>query len=307
LAGTSEIKMKDLGLDDIAEEFRDNGKLQGLIKSVFNKTGFTFMDRIGKEATITAAINKYRKEAKLPTKGFVNKMTDIFGDETPQLIDDLRNGVVSENVKLLAFNELLDVQPVALSEMPEMYLTSPNGRIMYMLKSFTIKRMDLYRNQVFKKIASKDPQVKIEGIKNLLKLVMVIAVMGGTADEIKDLVLNRKTSLKDRTIDNIVKMTGFSKYTAYKARQEGIWSATVKTIAPPFKFLDSLYKDIVTAGDEKGLETVQSIPIGGKLYYWWFGKGVKKAERERKKYEKAQAKSSATRMAPSSIRRSVLR
>lgn len=288
LAGKSEIKMADLGLDNIAEEFRDRGKLSKVMKSVFDATGFTMMDRLGKEATVNAAITKHRQQAKNPTPKYAQQLQDIFGEETEQVIQDLRNGTVSENVKLLAFNEILDIQPVALSEMPEMYLTSPNGRLFYMLKSFQVKRFDLYRNQIFKKIGSSDKSEKIEGIKNLIKLAMVISLMGATADEIKDLVFNRKTTLTDRTVDNLLKMAGFSKFTIYKARQEGLWSATTRTILPPFKFADALYKDIVTAGDDKGLETVASIPVGGKLYYWWFGKGVKKAEKERKKYEKAQ-------------------
>ena len=33
------------------------------------------------------------------------------------------------------------------------------------------------------------------------------------------------------------------------------------------------------------LETIQSIPIGGKLYYWWFGKGATKTEKKRQKSE----------------------
>lgn len=183
---------------------------------------------------------------------------------------------------LLAFNEILDVQPVALSEMPEMYLNSPRGRVLYMLKSFTMKRLDLYRNKVFKQIASSDPKVKSEGIRNLIKLGMAVVLMGSTADELKDLLLNRETNLSDRVVDNIFKLTGFGKFTIYKARQEGLWSAITKTALPPFKFLDALSKDIISAGDGKGLETIASIPFFGKILYWRYGKGFEKSEKKRR-------------------------
>jgi hypothetical protein len=47
----------------------------------------------------------------------------------------------------------------------------------------------------------------------------------------------------------------------------------VRQILPPFKFIDSLSKDVVSAGDGKGLYTTQSVPIVGKLAYWHMGRG----------------------------------
>jgi predicted DNA-binding transcriptional regulator AlpA len=77
-------------------------------------------------------------------------------------------------------------------------------------------------------------------------------------------------------VDNLLKLVGLSKWTIYKARQEGIGSAVMKTVLPPAPLVDQLWKDIRTAGDNKGLETVQSIPLVGKFYYWWLGRGVLK-------------------------------
>ena len=53
----------------------------------------------------------------------------VYGDEIDAIVSDLKAGLtLSENVKLHMFNELADIQPIALSEMPEAYLTVPNGR-----------------------------------------------------------------------------------------------------------------------------------------------------------------------------------
>jgi hypothetical protein len=283
LANKSDISVKDLGIEDIMEEFRDASTLAKAIKTTFKATGFTAMDRIGKETTVNAAIDKLRQKAKNPTPLFKRDLGYIFKEKTDQVIEDLKSGKKTEDVKFLAFNELLDVQPVDLMEMPQGYLENPNGRIMYMLKTFTLKRWDLYRNKIFKKIASNDFGERKEGIANLSKFLMALLFVGIGVDELKDFAFNRTTSLKDRVIDNIAKMFGLSKFTLYKARQEGLGAAFGKTIAPPFKIIDSLIKDISKAGDGKGLASVESVPLVGKLYSNWFGYGAKRTEAKRKK------------------------
>ena len=50
----------------------------------------------------------------------------------------------------------------------------------------------------------------------------------------------------------------------------------MKAVLPPAPLVDQLWKDIRTAGDNKGLEVVQSIPLVGKFYYWWLGRGTLK-------------------------------
>ena len=57
---------------------------------------------------------------------------------------EFADGKITDNTKLVLFNKLLDFQPVAKSEMPQVYLENPNGRIFYMLKSFTLKQFDIF-------------------------------------------------------------------------------------------------------------------------------------------------------------------
>ena len=274
IVGKSDITRADLGIEKIAQEFQDTSRSAQAVDRVFRIIGLHKMDALGKETLINATIGKYRKLAENPTTDFMRRIEAVFGNDTSKILDDLKSGKITEDVKLLAFNELLDVQPVALSEMPEQYLKGGNGRIFYMLKTYTIKLFDVYRNEIFQQMRTNP----VQATKNLLYLSGALVAMNATADEIKDLMLNRETSLSDRTIDNVLKLAGFSKFTIYKAREEGIGSAVAKTILPPFKLLDAAYKD-VTQGDFD--ETPQSIPVGGKLYYWWFGKGAEKTEKKR--------------------------
>jgi hypothetical protein len=155
-----------------------------------------------------------------------------------------------------------------------------------MLKTFTLKQFDIFRRECFQKI--QEPATRAQGIKNLIWLTTAYVMANATADEIKDFILNRKTSFSDRTIDNMFRLLGVSKFVAWQARREGLRSAVVKQIAPPAKAADAVLQDATTAGDGKGLEITQSIPIFGKLYYWWFGKGADKTERKERQQWKGQ-------------------
>lgn len=291
--GKSQITRKDIGIEKIATEFEDGSMTATLVDKVFKAVGLTKMDTLGKETVINATISKYRNLAKKPDQDFIDKLTTVYGNDEAaiaRVIDDLKAGNITEDVKLLAFNELLDVQPVALSEMPVQYLKGGNGRVFYMLKTYTVKLFDVYRNEVWHEMV-KNPA---KGMKNLIYLTGTLALANATADEIKDVVLGRETSLEDRTVDNLLKLAGFSKFTVYKARQEGAGSAISQSILPPMKLLDSITKDLTPKDDRelKDLEVYASVPVGGKLYYWWFGKGAKKSEDKREKETKKEKKGS---------------
>jgi len=279
VVGKSELRKVDLGIEKIAQEFESASKSSTLVDKVFRVIGLNAMDNLGKETLINATMARFRRLANNPNEEFLSKLKGVFGNDEAAILrtmEDLKANKITEDTKLLAFNELLDVQPIALSEMPEQYLKAGNGRVFYMLKTFTIKQLDVYRNEVFQ-LMKTNPK---RAIRNLVTLSASLMLMNATADEIKDFILGRETKLSDRVVDNVAKLAGFSKFTLYKARQQGVGSAVVQTILPPFKLLDSAYKDIAKHTAFADSETVQSIPLGGKLYYWWFGKGAQNSAKK---------------------------
>jgi hypothetical protein len=279
VAGKSKITKRDLGIDVIAEEFADPTKSAKAVNKVFKAIGLEKMDTIGKETLVNAVIGKMERQAKAGDPKLLESLRTVLGDEAEATLQNLKDGEITENVKLIAFNTLSDFQPITLSEMPQAYITGGQGRIFYMLKSFTLKQFDIYRNEVYQQIAN--PKTRVQGLKNLVALSAAFIMMNATADELKDLLLGRKTKMSDRLVDNMLRMVGFSKFVIYKARMEGLGSASIRQILPPMKFIDATYKDFFN-DTSKGLETVQSIPLGGKLYYWWFGKGYKKTKGKEK-------------------------
>jgi len=232
---------------------------------------------------------KLRSKPKTPSK-FYNQLVDIFGDkEAGNVIDDLISKTPSENVKFLLFSELADVQPIALSEMPETYLRAGNGRIFYMLKTYTIKQIDVFRNEVF--LQMKDNPAKALG--NLVRLSALLIFANATADVIKDFLLGRPMDSEDedywttKLVDNIIRLFGISKYSLYRFKKDGVSEGISSIVLPPiFNFVARGAKDIDKAMKDDGefeahqAEIIQSVPLLGKLYYWWFGGGRKKIEDE---------------------------
>jgi len=285
--GKSRITKEDVGVERIAQEFSDGDTLSKAVSAVFKIVGLEKMDSIGKEALLNTAFEKYKRQAKKNPAALRAKIRPIFGKETDSVINDLLNDDITENVRLLVFHRLLDFQPVTLSEMPEKYLTAGNGRLFYMLKTFTIKQFDVYRKEVYQGLRHGDKAQKIQAMKNLVSLTAMFVLANAGADELKDWLLGRNTDLEDRVVDNLLRLFGVSKFVTWKARTEGAGSAMARQILPPFKFIDAATKDIVTAGDDKGLYTPASIPVVGKLAYWHMGRGQRsKGDRWDRKFSK---------------------
>jgi len=60
---------------------------------------------------------------------------------------------VNDNIKYVLFSKLMKYQPLTRSQMPEYYNTSGNLKILYMLKSFLVKQVDVFRQEAFNEIA----------------------------------------------------------------------------------------------------------------------------------------------------------
>ena len=191
------------------------------MRGAFKWSGFRAVDRLGKETLINRAFTNHVKAIKTE-KGlaeFRKKWTPSFGDDMPDLIEALKKGDMESNdVKLLLWHELSDMQPVSLSEMPLKYLQNPNGRTFYMLKTFTLKQFDVMRRdgiQLTKAMKPKrdsmqriikdkktdmpilEPDLlkRAEGYKNLTTYAMYFTAGGVTSDVIKDLINGKEVSM----------------------------------------------------------------------------------------------------------------
>ncbi len=275
------IDRKDLGITDIGVEFQEGRRSHAAAKFIFKIVGFTAIDTLGKNAVIRGSYLKYRKLALEGNEQFKKDMEFIFEEEAAEVIEDLKNERVTVNVKFLLASDLMDLQPITLSEMPQKYLTAGNGRVFYMLKSFMIKVLDIYRNDVIQ-LWKTDPT---QAFNNLMRLSAAMIIGGAGPDFLKDLILGRPINLSDTLINNILKIVGFNKFLAVKASRQGAIRTALETIIPPTKGVDAALKDIGSVLKDGTFpdqwESINSIPLGGELYYWWFGKGRTKLEKGR--------------------------
>lgn len=297
--GRKKITKKDLGIDKIAQEFETDSKTGKLVDKIFKLVGIENIDALGKETFINAAFERLKRQAqdslssKKNASNFNKYLETIFGKQAAEQVKkDLVNDVISRDVKYLLFSEISDVQPISLAEMPEIYLTSGNGRIAYMLKTYSIKLLDVFRNDVLIQMRT-DP---VRALRNFVRLSTFVVMANMGVDVLKDLIMGREIDLKPTFIDNILKLALLSKYQVDKSAKDGIGKTILANALPPSNIFDDLGKDL---GDEKfrtgekpitHLRTIKNIPVAGKLYYWWFGGGSEYKEKEKKRIIKERYK-----------------
>ena len=108
--------------------------------------------------------------------------------------------------------------------MPQQYADMDNGRIMYMLKSFTVKQIDVFRNQHLDMVTNgKTPKERAYGRAQLLRLAMIFAATNGSADAIKDLFMGRPVHLSDIAVENVWRLFGMSRYNYYQFERHGLF------------------------------------------------------------------------------------
>lgn len=281
------ISRKDLAIEQISNEFANKEKTAKALNGLFKVVGLDFLDGLGKETMINSAHIHFQKLAQNPSKDFLKQLDDMFGSEAKQVLEDLKTGKLSENVKFMLFNEVCNFQPITPSEMPINYLKGGNARILYTLKSFTIKQMDAFRNEAIRKI--KNGKVK-EGLKNLISLSVLMAGAGATTTSIQDVLQGKEVRWDDIKENELLKLFGMSKYTANKSEREGLFYSVMSSVLPPVNVADDLYLDFKEYAEQgmdlKNARSIKHIPVAGKLYYHHEGRGALKKVDDFKKYRK---------------------
>lgn len=304
LFGTKDIKLIDVGIENMSKEFAE-GNVRGSVKALnflFDITGFRAVDRLGKETLMNASFKKAIKQVKTP-KGeaaFRKQYKELYGFQ-PKLLDDivadLKTGKVTDNTKFHAFNELADVQPITLSEMPQAYLDSPNGRIFYMLKSFTLKQIDVARRKVAQEWKKGN---KLEATKNATALAAYLTTFNLSTKLVKDMITGREIRpelLPKQAVYSLLGVYGVNEYNASKYIAGGKPTEfLLQTIAPAMPIVDAVVNTGIEAigpaftrrgyrrTDIKDFASaLRAIPGIGPLVYNWFGGGAEKYnERARK-------------------------
>ncbi len=265
---------KEMGmLESLMEEFVSDGMSNTLLRASLKYGGFSTVDALGKAVNMNASFRRAARLAK-SDKGLTKlhaKWGRAFGDDFAELAKDLRTGnTQSEHVKAMVFAELADVQPITLFEMPAKYLEAPNGRVMYMLRTFQLKYMNLLRQHSYYAFKNGDRK---GGIIAGAALASAFTMGGMTTDAAKNFILNRDVDVANSLVDNMFKMSGvtdrysFDKVTASTDPAPKF----IENLFPPVGLASPLLATVISAsqGEVKDKNTrnmVKQIPVFGKVF-----------------------------------------
>lgn len=295
--GKTMVSTKDLGIERIAEEFKDPTMLAKAVKKAFDVTGLSSFDSVFKNTLINSNLRRIQKEAR---KGQLSEGTkyilkSIFGVDAPRVLREIKEGNINDDARVLSFNILADFQPTTLSEMPREYLLNPRGRLLYQMKTYTIKQFDVIRRNAVWDLQSKDWNIKRRGARKLVYMAALMLLCNAAADRIKDFIFGRPFSLTQFGWDQFWKLFGVSRYVAWTFRTQGLESAIVKAVAPPSNYVEYPIADLnkalkllskgkIEEYEIKNMRTWQMAPVVGQEYYWWFGEGRDKSDKNIIKY-----------------------
>jgi len=282
--------IQDMGLrSHITEEFASTGKTAKFLKVAMKASGFEKVDTFGKEVAVRAALNKASKmtSTEAGKKAFIAQHKAKYGNEIYKIAEDLKAGKASEEAQVYLFSELSRMQPISKLELPEMYHRLPNGRIMYMLKSFMLKQMDIVRRDGIQKMMSKNPKVQYQGAKSLTGILVALGAGGTASGVIQELMKGNLDAVDEagdpvKWVTNMTKTFGLSEYTMRKIGKADIGDAIGGIVLPPYAMFDDVWQE---RKDELELnpKAVKKIPVFGKPAYYWLMGGIEK-EIESKAY-----------------------
>ena len=288
------LSAKEAGLlDNVAEEFASDTAIRRGVDSVFKYSGFRSVDALGKGALLNSTIAKSTQQAVSP-KGrakFMNEWSAFLGaEDAAKAVDDFKafsKGTIDKPTPLMkdiAFMKLSKIQPVTLSEMPAAYLNNPNGRMLYMLQSFTLKHINTIRQDIFKEARKGTLLSSAKSAQNFGKLVSYYTAMNLGADQVIDAILGREREFDESLIVNLYRSTGFlSKYDVDQMARDGDPGQFITGIvAPPLQQMGLgvmeamlVAKNLATGNDafadmkDPGKDMLQNIPFIGRLMANW--------------------------------------
>lgn len=269
--------------NDMAFEFSSDGtipkKLEKKLDTVLTLTGMKAMDKKAKSTFLTGTSNKWKKtlegkDSKAKDE-LINKIINQQGfEQGSQTIKDIKSKKKSPNVAEMLLYELSDIAPVSQSDMPLMYSKYPNIRILYALKSYTLKQFNLARKEIFSNLSSGNKAKVKEGFRNLISLSSALALANVPADIIKDFILGKDIDLSDIHTETLWRLLGLNSYTQVVIKREGVGSAFegMTTSLPLYSFANDLGHDVfnfappIISEDSK---TTKYILFVGKFLHHW--------------------------------------
>ncbi len=293
LFSTKEVKIKDMGLDEVitGDLSKEKRWSSDLLSKFLKGNLFKAVDKLGKETNFQTALKEGRalSKNKEGQKVLQNKWSKVFGDDYDSFLKDLQSGKVTDNVKYYLWHNLADQQPISLSEMPKYYLDMPNGRAFYALQSFALKQLDVIKRNIINEYKNGN---KKKAVWQGARYSMIVGGGNTAVDYAKDATLGRNIDPYNIPRDillNTVKIFGVNDYTL-KGLSEGKVADWLNTMwMPPLSVPFAPVQDAAmilnkafdpdeefTAEDFYKSQTLPRVPFVGTIIKQTLGGGAEK-------------------------------
>jgi len=270
------IIAKELGIEHGGYQFRGAGKIGQYVDAVTRKTGFQHLDIFGKENRLNGAYQWAQDAARNPNgadfKLMESRYKDMLGDRWDAAVADLKAGNKTADSQFIPFLELTRLQPVTKANMPEAYLKTAKGRVLYALKSFMLNQLDFVRRDVVRNLATAG-QRRI-GLQNMARLIATLSVANFGKDLMVDLIRGKRISAEQvpqRAVDSMLGIIGLSSFLVKKTVEGDPAGALMDFVGPPTPVINDIAHDVGIPFKKqgfKGLATVRTLPgIGDLLYF----------------------------------------
>lgn len=196
------ISVEDVGLANQAtgEFLREgatawNRRFNRFSDLSFKASGFRAADVAGKTVTLNAAVQRGRQMA---AQGTLSKDYGwlFTKSEMNKLRKDLLEGKTTDRVREFAAAELAKLQPTDLAQMPKWYLDHPNGRLLYMLRTFGLKQLQQVNRLVLETwkegVKTNNDKLKIEAIKNAAAYLVVVGGGNTVINELRQPIKGKR-------------------------------------------------------------------------------------------------------------------
>ena len=325
--GPRYVDVVDIGAREVLHELEDTGATSQMVKKLFKWEGFAASDRMMKTVLMNAAYRTFRDAASGSDAQWAKVAGKYKAAFDPAEFDALRkefasgltareSGMearndISGNMRYVLWNELARLHPLSKSEFPVAYLEHPNGRFMYALNSFTLKQLQMIRDDGYSKIVKGSASEKAEGAKNLTRMMAYLTLAGASTQSIKQWLYKKdrnqmetgnylerpsRQGFDDNIVSAFWRNYGLSDYMAKDlSKGDKISHVALDNLVPISQGVDSAYnalKDTYTAlykGENQG-KMLKHVPIAGEWMYNFFGGGLEENVARMNKRDAQEAK-----------------
>lgn len=183
----------DAGVRSIAHDIRTQEGFARAVRFGLKALGFDKIDEVfSHQGSKLALRNRVKQARENPTKLYNEMLKWFEPDSARRLVDDLANARTSGDVAALVANDVADVRPQGMLDMPEHYARHPNGRVAYSLLSWTINQMNYVRNRglnlMEKGIRERNGELVKRGAKALGYIALLNSIGGVSVGTLKDII-----------------------------------------------------------------------------------------------------------------------